>query len=429
MKQIYVDTDTFPGVWKKGQLHTHSNWSDGRAFPEEVIWIYKELGFDFLCLSDHNVFQDKDDVWLHLCRNEEHWMTCPTVGQHQRICRLFGEDVCDTRSVSFRKFVRLSTYRELAQRFNEAGKFTLVPGAEITMQFNDGQGRLYSCHSNYLNLCEELAPLQGRDNADSLRLHYENYAAAAAKSSAPSFYMLNHPWWRNWDILPADLLANPEVRHFEICNSGTSYSSPEYSRFLTPDKFWDIVLAHRLEDGQPMLYASASDDAHNYHEKEKFGEVVYPNAAWVFARVPDELTPDNICRALNKGDYYPTTGIILNKVEYDPASRELHVAVQAEPGVDYRIEFYGTRRGFDRNVISQTITHPTAPQFTREMPVYSDEIGRMLKSVNGAEAVCAANADDLYIRAKIVSDIPSGNPECCCHPAYRTAWTQPVQVK
>jgi hypothetical protein len=47
------DTFAAPGRFYKGNLHTHSNRSDGRLEPEEVCRQYRERGYDFLCLSDH----------------------------------------------------------------------------------------------------------------------------------------------------------------------------------------------------------------------------------------------------------------------------------------------------------------------------------------------------------------------------------------
>src|SRR5215210_2406323 len=41
--------------WWKGNLHTHSLWSDGDDFPEMVVDWYKTHGYDFLAISDHNV--------------------------------------------------------------------------------------------------------------------------------------------------------------------------------------------------------------------------------------------------------------------------------------------------------------------------------------------------------------------------------------
>ncbi len=41
------------GLWYKGQLHCHSNQSDGSFGPEEVVSRYASLGFDFIALTDH----------------------------------------------------------------------------------------------------------------------------------------------------------------------------------------------------------------------------------------------------------------------------------------------------------------------------------------------------------------------------------------
>ena len=48
-----------PGaVWLRGNLHTHTTRSDGRASPQETVDAYARLGYDFLALSDHDVAAD-----------------------------------------------------------------------------------------------------------------------------------------------------------------------------------------------------------------------------------------------------------------------------------------------------------------------------------------------------------------------------------
>jgi len=42
-------------MWLKGNLHTHTSRSDGDASPDLVAKIYRELGYDFVVLTDHNV--------------------------------------------------------------------------------------------------------------------------------------------------------------------------------------------------------------------------------------------------------------------------------------------------------------------------------------------------------------------------------------
>lgn len=41
------------GRWFRGNLHTHSDRSDGVAPPEQVIGEYRAAGYDFLVLTDH----------------------------------------------------------------------------------------------------------------------------------------------------------------------------------------------------------------------------------------------------------------------------------------------------------------------------------------------------------------------------------------
>ena len=42
-----------PGRFYRGNLHTHSNRSDGGLPPEEVVASYRERGYDFVALTDH----------------------------------------------------------------------------------------------------------------------------------------------------------------------------------------------------------------------------------------------------------------------------------------------------------------------------------------------------------------------------------------
>ncbi|MBZ0262133.1 MAG: CehA/McbA family metallohydrolase [Hyphomicrobiales bacterium] len=44
---------SLPGRFWRGNLHTHSNLSDGALEPPQVIEAYKNAGYDFMMLSDH----------------------------------------------------------------------------------------------------------------------------------------------------------------------------------------------------------------------------------------------------------------------------------------------------------------------------------------------------------------------------------------
>ena len=40
--------------WFKGNLHTHSLWTDGSDFPEMIAQWYKDHGYNFLAITEHD---------------------------------------------------------------------------------------------------------------------------------------------------------------------------------------------------------------------------------------------------------------------------------------------------------------------------------------------------------------------------------------
>jgi len=46
------------GTWHKGNTHTHTTESDGDTPPAEVTTWYRDHGYDFLVLTDHNTLTD-----------------------------------------------------------------------------------------------------------------------------------------------------------------------------------------------------------------------------------------------------------------------------------------------------------------------------------------------------------------------------------
>jgi hypothetical protein len=59
MPQIQLNSPYLTGnecTWLKGNLHTHTTFSDGERPPEEVIADYERRGYDFLALSDHDTY-------------------------------------------------------------------------------------------------------------------------------------------------------------------------------------------------------------------------------------------------------------------------------------------------------------------------------------------------------------------------------------
>lgn len=55
---VFEVPETQAGRWWRGNTHAHTTESDGDSSPEVVATWYREHGYHFLVLSDHNVFTD-----------------------------------------------------------------------------------------------------------------------------------------------------------------------------------------------------------------------------------------------------------------------------------------------------------------------------------------------------------------------------------
>lgn len=51
-----------PGTWRKAQLHCHTTESDGRIPPHDLLAMYRDAGYSFVCITDHNRVSRCDDL-------------------------------------------------------------------------------------------------------------------------------------------------------------------------------------------------------------------------------------------------------------------------------------------------------------------------------------------------------------------------------
>ncbi len=56
------DPYAVPGTFRKAQLHCHTTESDGRFRPPELLAMYRDAGYAFVCLTDHNRVTLCDDL-------------------------------------------------------------------------------------------------------------------------------------------------------------------------------------------------------------------------------------------------------------------------------------------------------------------------------------------------------------------------------
>ena len=131
----------------KGQFHTHTYWSDGSAFPEQAIQFYRETGYNFLGLSDHNVYAEGRRV--------------KKVGKGKgRV----NQDIFDAYRRAFPASAQsetaadgtveavVQTYAKMREIFEKPGEFLLLDAVEGTTRTYDDDGVEHQVHMNYLNV-------------------------------------------------------------------------------------------------------------------------------------------------------------------------------------------------------------------------------------------------------------------------------------
>ncbi|MEI6071931.1 MAG: hypothetical protein WCS31_09065 [Verrucomicrobiae bacterium] len=420
--------------WFRGQLHAHTYWSDGRGFPEQAVEAYKQRGYQFLCITDHNLFAENKEIWREVAEKEGSWPPTVTQAIFDNYVQTFGKEWVESKTENKTNgpvtSVRLKTHTEVKAKFEEPGKFILLPGVELTQTVH-GLG----LHLNYVNLpwilpCIKGAGMiktveEGKTMSEMIALNSSEVEKVTIKRQRPFMLTLNHPFWVYYDVAPQILIDRPEIRFFEVCNGGSDHAPHPQAPNYTCEKYWDIVNAFRRIQGHPLLYGIGTDDAHFYDAQRTKG-ICGVGDAWVMVRAAD-LTPKHLLAAMHKGDFYASSGVFLEEAAFIPADNTLRVKVKVEPGVHYRIDFITTKQGFDR-----TRTEMACPaengRPARTIPIYSDDIGRIVKTVEGTEAAYRLEADDLYVRARVESDSPS-KFESHFHPKVKMAWTQPYAAK
>ncbi|GGF27683.1 CehA/McbA family metallohydrolase domain-containing protein [Echinicola rosea] len=376
-------SNTEEAQWYKGNLHTHSYWSDGDDYPEMIMDWYKSHGYDFIVLSDHNVLA-----------NSEKWKLIPKSPVHrkafEKYLAKYGEEWVEYREDSAgRKEVRLKTLEEYRPMFEVEGEFLIIQSEEISDSYDKKP-----LHMNVTNIQKLIEPQGGNSVAEVLQNNLDKVKEQREATGVPMFMHINHPNFV-WAITPEDIIQLDGERFFEVYNGHPLVHN--YGDSLRPsmEALWDEVQVAYLQEGKPLLYGLAVDDAHNYHVfNEKSSN---PGRGWVMVKAKD-LSAAALIEAMEAGEFYASTGVTLRDVHFD--GKELTISVSEEEGVDYSIQFFGTKK--------------SSPERS----------GELLHEINGTKASYSLQKDDMYVRAKVTSSKPKENPYQIGD--KEVAWTQPV---
>ena len=297
--------------WYKGNTHTHTLNSDGDSSPDEVARWYREHGYQFLVLTDHNFLTSVDGLNA-------------VMGADERFLVIRGEEVTD----------RVGTK---------------------------------PIHVNGLAVQSLVTPQGGASVVETVQ---RNVDAIRAARGVPH---VNHPNF-GWAISVDELARVRNSRLFEIHNGHPMVNNAGGGGVPGLEAAWDTILSRGI-----VVYGLAVDDAHHF-KRPGDPDASGPGRGWIHVRAA-RLAVTDILEAIERGDFYSSTGVELE--DYQATAASVTVRVKTRPFEKYRIQFIG--RG-----------------------------GRLLREVTSSPATWEITGAEGYVRAKVLDS--NG----------RVAWTQPV---
>lgn len=389
--------------WFKGNLHTHSLWSDGDAYPEVIADWYKTNGYHFLTLSDHNTIQE-GERWTDLEKNKG------GTNAFEAYLKRFGADWVEQRTTNGVREVRLKTFTEFRKLFDEKDRFLMLLGEEISDRHLSAP-----MHMNATNLREPIKPQGGNTMTEVIQNNVNAVLEQRKRTGQPMIPHLNHPNWQ-WGITAEDILPVRGEKFFEVYNGHPGVRNEGDDTHASTDRIWDILLTKRLAELKlEPLYGLGTDDSHKYNTFS--AKANNPGRGWIMVKTKD-LSAKSLIKAMEAGEFYASSGVTLQNVER--SRKKYTVEVSPEDGVDYTIQFIGTRKGFDPQSEPLKTASGAALRVTHR---YSKDIGVVLSEVKGNSATYNLKGDEIYVRARIISSKPKVSP---IKDEVERAWTQPL---
>ncbi len=386
--------------WYKGNTHTHTWWSDGDSPPETVVKWYKDHGYQFLMLSDHNKLAEG-----------EKWYK-PSNAARQKAAETyedtFGSEWISKRGEGKDVEYRLKTLAEFREMFRDPN-FLLLQGEEISASFEKRP-----VHVNGVNLVEVIEPQTGSTMAEAIENNVKAVTEQSARHKKPMLAHVNHPNFQ-WSTTAEDLAPLKSDRFFEVYNGHSGVNNDGDDNRPSCERMWDIMLTQRLAELKlPVMYGVATDDAHCY-TKWGVGNT-NPGRGWVVVRA-GKLDADELVRAMQRGDFYASTGVMLKDIRFE--NNVLSIEIDARPDVSYTTQFIGTLEGYNPKPADR-YKDPKGFLVNK----YDESIGQVLAEVSGPQARYKLTGKEIYVRAKVISTARHPNP--FKEGDVEVAWVQPV---
>lgn len=237
------------GQWYKGNLHSHTTVSDGMLSPDEAVALYKKQGYNFLSISEHDIFSDYGEIY-----NTDSFLLMPCI-EYSGIL-----------------------YRDIGT--NERYKLHHMHGLLGTTAMQQAASEHFT-HLQYVPPLKFFKEWDGRKTAQTM---------ADLLLAHGCLVTYNHPIWSR--VTEDDFIHTEGPCMLEIFNYNTVQES---------NTGYDVTYWDRMLRAGRKINAFASDDNHN--------EGLFEDSCggWVCVQAP-ALTHDDIITALMNGNYYSSAG-------------------------------------------------------------------------------------------------------------------------
>lgn len=330
--------------WYRGNTHTHTLNSDGDSTPDVVARWYRQHGYQFLFITDHEAFTDVRPLNAALAE-EERFLVLP------------GQEVTQWCLESKRE---ASFVPDLGAPAHVNALFSKALIWPVGARLCEGAGCGASSPANM--------PM-----ADTFKTNI------AAIRSQGALAQVNHPNLF-WAVHPEDLRDIPDGTLLEIRNNGIgpSVMGPAAPNNLGGDDgqgnvspsaegFWDNLLSRGK-----VIWGVGTDDSHLFKGPE--AERLNANA-WIVVRAP-RLAAADLQASLAAGNFYASTGVAFENIHSDGKELVVTIAVPRSEWAPKQVPRYETR--------------------------FIGQDGKVLSSVAGVQPRYRFNGKETYVRAVTV---------------------------
>ncbi|MFQ6132429.1 MAG: hypothetical protein ACE5R4_10370 [Armatimonadota bacterium] len=270
----------------RGNLNMRTMHSNGAKYADEAVALYKEAGYDFVCLADHDAYGDQDGGVLfprYQTDRELHDWNGDGQTRERRIYRSGAEAY--VRDYSRPAFSWVGRNWDLHQ----PGQFVVFNGVAIAAERAE-------------ILCVGHPP--GR-----IASPREQYGFLADLAEAGGLAILAHP--AAWNYSPALLHENQHLRRIDGLEVYNGYYARDAR--VPGNEDGNAGIATALWDGcldaGLRLWGFANDNTHSYDPQGPDPPFNGYNVVWAASR-----TKQDILAALKAGRFYASSGVEVDLV-------------------------------------------------------------------------------------------------------------------